>query len=32
VTWGEGNDEDPAFSPDGKRLYYSSSRGGIYNV
>ncbi|HEV8268533.1 MAG TPA: hypothetical protein VGR00_09880, partial [Thermoanaerobaculia bacterium] len=33
VTWGEGNDEDPALSPDGKRLYFTSSRsGGIFNV
>ncbi len=33
VTWGDGNDEDPAFSPDGKRLYFASSRdGGIYNI
>lgn len=32
ITWGDGNDEDPAFSPDGKRLYFSSSRGGIFNI
>ena len=32
VTWGDGNDEDAAFSPDGKRIYYTSSRGGIYNI
>lgn len=32
VTWGDGNDEDPALSLDGKRLYFASSRGGIYNV
>ena len=33
VTWGEGNDEDPALSPDGKRLIFTSSRGGgIFNI
>ncbi|MEO6323225.1 MAG: BamA/TamA family outer membrane protein [Thermoanaerobaculia bacterium] len=32
VTWGEGNDEDPSLSPDGKRLYFTSSRGGIFNI
>jgi Tol biopolymer transport system component len=33
VTWGEGNDEDPTLSPDGKRLYFASSRGGgIFNI
>ena len=32
VTFGEGNDEDPSFSPDGKRLYFASSKGGIYNI
>ena len=33
VTWGDGHDEDPALSPDGKRLYFTSSRGGgIYNI
>ncbi len=32
VTWGEGNDDDAAFSPDGSRLYFASSRGGIFNV
>ncbi len=32
VTWGEANDEDAALSADGKRLYFASSRGGIFNV
>ena len=32
VTWGEGNDDDAAFSPDGSRLYFASSRGGIFNI
>ena len=32
ITWGEGNDDDAAFSPDGTRLYFASSRGGIFNI
>jgi len=33
VTYGDGNDEDAALSPDGKRLYFISDRdSGIYNV
>jgi len=32
VTWGEGNDDDAAFSADGERLYFASSRGGIFNI
>ncbi len=32
ITWGEGNDDDAAFSPDGSRLYFASSRGGVFNV
>ncbi len=33
VTYGEGNDEDPAFSMDGSRLLFSSTRnGGIHNI
>ncbi len=33
ITEGEGNDEDPSLSPDGKRLFFSSSRiDGIPNV
>ena len=33
VTWGDGQDEDAFVSPDGKRLYFTSSRnGGIYNI
>lgn len=33
VTWGDGQDEDAYLSPDGRRLFFSSSRnGGIYNV
>jgi hypothetical protein len=33
ITYGEWNDEDPAISPDGKRLFFTSDRdGGIYNI
>ncbi|HSS44483.1 MAG TPA: hypothetical protein VLO07_03995, partial [Thermoanaerobaculia bacterium] len=33
VTYGDWNDEDPALSPDGKRLFFTSDRdGGIYNI
>lgn len=33
VTWGDGHDEDPSLSRDGRRLYFTSSRGGgIYNI
>ena len=32
VTWGEGNDDDAALSADGERLYFASSRGGIFNI
>src|SRR5689334_1752809 len=33
VTYGEWDDEDPAVSPDGKRLFFTSNRdGGIYNI
>jgi hypothetical protein len=33
VTDGEGEDEDPSFSPDGKRLFFASTRGaGISNI
>jgi len=32
VTWGEGNDDDASLSADGERLYFASSRGGIFNI
>jgi WD40 repeat protein len=33
VTYGEGNDEDPSLSPDGKRIFFTSDRAaGIYNI
>ncbi|HMF08918.1 MAG TPA: hypothetical protein VKJ00_07255 [Thermoanaerobaculia bacterium] len=33
ITYGDWNDEDPALSPDGKRLFFTSDRdGGIYNI
>jgi len=33
ITYGEWDDEDPAVSPDGKRLFFTSNRdGGIYNI
>lgn len=33
VTWGDGQDEDPFLAPDGKRLFFASSRnGGVYNI
>src|SRR5205814_7731049 len=33
VTYGPGNDEDPAVSPDGKRVFFTSDRDlGIYNI
>ena len=33
ITYGDWNDEDPALSPDGKRLFFSSDRdAGIYNI
>ena len=33
ITYGEWNDEEPALSPDGKRLFFTSDRdGGIYNI
>jgi hypothetical protein len=33
ITYGDWNDEDPALSPDGKRLFFTSDRdAGIYNI
>lgn len=33
ITYGDWNDEEPALSPDGKRLFFTSDRdGGIYNI
>ena len=33
VTYGDWNDEDPALSPDGKKLFFTSDRdSGIYNI
>lgn len=33
ITYGDWNDEDPALSPDGKRLFFTSDRDeGIYNI
>jgi len=33
ITYGDWNDEDPAVSPDGKRLFFTSDRDeGIYNI
>jgi WD40 repeat protein len=32
VTTGESNENDPIYSPDGKRIYYTSDRGGRENI
>jgi Tol biopolymer transport system component len=32
VTTGESNENDPTFSPDGRRLYFTSDRGGPENI
>ena len=32
LTTGESNENDPIYSPDGKRLYYTSDRGGRENI